>query len=173
MPVFSVYYRDDPVRVLGCTSRYQFCNPNVEGTKSCIAPTGILAAYAQAGELWQTKKQKALFDWSALAIRHNGIGLPEVISGLGISALTSRYRMAAGLQGPLPDNQWQLEVEHWFTTILADFQRMVVEAATGPTDLALNDWARRPDTPEARSLCASQVSTFSRRIMEHTKDQLY
>lgn len=156
----SFYFRDDPVRVLGCASQYQYCNPNLKPDIRCTPLTGIFAVQAVAESLWQTERQKKLFNWSANAILNDAIGLPEVLSGLGVSSLTSRYKLANGVQGPLPENQWQLEVEHWFTATLADLQKMVVDIATGPMDTNVNQWLRRPQTPEEHLLCHSQVSSL-------------
>ncbi|KAL9116911.1 MAG: hypothetical protein Q9187_006560 [Circinaria calcarea] len=153
----TLYYHDDPVRVLGCTSQYQFCNPVLEPQISCTPLDGIWAVQGLAEALWQTDRSKALFRWSSKAILENGIGLPEVIGMLGVSSLTSRYKLALGLQGPLPDNQWKLEVIHWFTVTLADLQRIVVDIATGPVGGTINQWLKRPQTPEEHLLCRSQV----------------
>lgn len=163
----SYYYRDDPVRVLGCTSQYQFCNPVLEPNNSCTPLTGILAMQTLAESLWQNDKGKALTTWAAQAILEDAIGLPEVIVQLGVSSLTSRYKLATGIQAFLPDDQWQLEVEHWFTATLADLQRAIVETATGPTDAEINRWLKRPQTPEEHLLCRSQVSSLSCFISDH------
>lgn len=153
----TLYYRDDPVRVLGCTSRYQYCNPNLEPNISCTPLTGIFAVQPLAESLWKTEQQGAMFNWSSSTILHNAIGLIEVLSKLGTSSLTARHKWADGKQGPIPDNQWQLDVEHWFTTILADLQRAAVDVVTGPLDRNFTKGLRRPQKPEERLLCDSQV----------------
>jgi hypothetical protein len=163
----SLFLGDDPVRVLGCTSQYQFCNSEVEPESSCTPLNGIFAAQTLAENIWQAGRQKALAEWSANALLHSAIGLPEIISQLGVSSLTSRYKLADGIQGPLPDNQWQLEVQHWFKMTLADLQRVAVETATGPTDASLNQWLQRPQTPDERQLCRNQVSNPAHFISAH------
>lgn len=139
----SAYFRDDPVRVLGCISQYQYCNPTLERDITCTPLDGIMRVQALAQSLWQTEKQKALFNWSASQIQHDAIGLPEVLRSLGVSSLTARHKLLGGVQGPLPSNQWQLEVKHWFTTVLADLQRSVVETATGPMGINVQ-WLTQP-----------------------------
>lgn len=153
------YIRDDPVRVLGCSSRYQYCNPNLEPNDRCTPLHGIVSTSTLAKGLWRTEKQKALFNWSANAILYNAVGIPEVILSLGVSALTSRYKLTGASQGPLPDNQWQLEVEHWFTTMLASLQRALVEAATGPTGPEMSRLEQHSQKPAEQSLCRNQVSS--------------
>lgn len=153
----KTYVRDDPVRVLGCSSQYQYCNPNLAPDESCTPLQGIVPVQTLAKDLWQTEEQRALFNWSSSAILYEAIGIPEVINQLGVSALTSRHKLAVGRQGLLPNNQWQLEVEHWFTTILAAAQRAMVEVATGPVNPEISS-LRRPQKPEEQRLCQSQVS---------------
>lgn len=126
---------------------------------------------ALAQSLWQSEKQKALISWSASKILYDAIGLPEVLTSLGISSLTSRYKLRNGIQGPLPSNQWQLEVKHWFRTTLADLQRSVVETATGTMGMS-TQWMRQPQTPEERLLCRSQVSSFPYLLSDGRKPKL-
>ena len=156
-----VYYRDDPVRILGCTSRYQFCNANQRSNLSCTPLTSIAAAQTLVENLWHTERQRALSRWSTTAILYDAIGVFEVVRVLGVSSLTARYKRVVGVQARLPNNQWQLEVEHWFTATLADLQRMVVEQATGPIDRNVLKSRRRPQTSEEHLLCRSQVGNLS------------
>lgn len=156
----SLYYRDDPVRVLGCTSHYQYCNPNLEPDIGCTPLAGMLLAQGLGGRLWQTEQQRAKFEWSAAAIQWNSFTPPEILYALGASALTGRYKLAHNVQAPLPDNQWQLEAEHWFKIILADLQRTIVEHATGPVDENAARGLIRPRTAEERSVCRNQVCSL-------------
>lgn len=99
----TVCIPDNNVRVLGCSAQYQFCNPNLESNTSCTPLAGIFAALGQAEQLWKTESQKALFDWVVKSILRSAIGLPNVVL-LGVSSLTSRYKLLSGVQGSLPDN---------------------------------------------------------------------
>ena len=155
-----VYYRDDPVRILGCASRYQFCNANLKSNVSCTPLTGISAVQPLVESLWQTEGQRALSRWSISAILNDAIGVWEVVMGLGVSSLTARNKHAAVLQAGLPDNQWQLEVEHWFTATLAYLQRMMVEQASGSIDRNLLQGWRRPQISKENLLCGSQVGNL-------------
>lgn len=153
---------DEPVRVLGCTSQYQYCKPNAKlnTNTNCTPMAGIIQVASFAKSLWQTESQKALFNWSASAIMWTSMSMPRPLKTLGKSSLLSRYSLSNGIQGSLPDNQWQKEVEHWFTVILADLQRVVVEAATGPMDIAINPFLVRSQISEEHLRCRSQVSSI-------------
>ncbi|KAL1617650.1 hypothetical protein SLS54_007654 [Diplodia seriata] len=75
---------------------------------------------------------------------------------MGISALLARRSLYTGNQGPLPDNQWQLEVEHWHLASLAILQRQVVEAANGPFDQEVIPLLDRPQHDDERKVCRNQ-----------------
>ena len=83
-----------------------------------------------------------------------------LISAVGITSLKAREKLFSGIQGPLPNNQWQIEVENWYSTTLADLQRLTIEYAAGPADPALLQVLERPQTETERQLCHSVVSIF-------------
>lgn len=148
----SFYVRDDPVRVLGCTSQYQFCNPNSGPGKDCTPLDGGSHGLPAAQRLWPSERQKAAFNWTATAIL-------STVMTLGTSALTSRNSLFDGLQGPLPSNQWEKDAQHWFQSILADLQRAVTEVATGPLNRSIDRLLVRPESAEEHLVCRSQVRT--------------
>ncbi|KAF7511866.1 hypothetical protein GJ744_003099 [Endocarpon pusillum] len=77
----SFYVRNEPVRVLGCASRYQFCNPNIERNSSCTTWGGIEQTMALAGNLWQTERQKVLVGLSMdriLGLNAQSLGMAVV-----------------------------------------------------------------------------------------------
>ena len=80
-----------------------------------------------------------------------------VINYLMSSSLTSRQRLNAGQQGPLPDNQWQLEVENWYNIGLASLQS-IADYAVGPgdADVMKHFWAS-PNSQVEEMLCKNQV----------------
>lgn len=160
----TYYIRDEPARVLGCTSQYQFCNPDFKpgesgkSAKSCTPLAGMYRAIAVADALWQTDGQRDLFNAFINGIFLDISDLRETVSVAGIASLTARESLQDGLQGPLPDKQWQLEVENWYGATLADMQRATVEYATGPIDPALLQFVERPQTKSERQLCDNVVT---------------
>ncbi|KAI9788688.1 MAG: hypothetical protein M1816_006739 [Peltula sp. TS41687] len=154
----SLYFHDGPVRVVGCTSQHQYCNANVKPELGCTPLAGIFHAPILADSIWQTAKQRAMFQHSAVPILSltNAMSLAEVPMQLKALSLTARTKLTDCVQGPLPDNQWQLEVEHWFTTILAYLQRAAVEQVTGPTNSEMNRFLERPRNAEEHLRCRSQ-----------------
>ncbi|KAI9779283.1 MAG: hypothetical protein M1816_003623 [Peltula sp. TS41687] len=117
------------------------------------APGGNLSVYLRDDP---TKKQKSLISWFSTAIAYSVPNLKLIVEILGRSSLTSRYKLEGGNQGPLPSNQWELEVQYWFSTALANLQMIMVDTATGPTDANLTPWLHRPQNREERLACRSQ-----------------
>lgn len=157
-PSSPAHVQDGPARVLGCAERYQFCNPDFKMGPSCTPFTGIFTATAAAETLWQTNKQKQFFNISFNSILKDAGDLYDIVMYMGISSLIARRGLTGGFQGSLPNNQWQLEVENWFTSTLADLQRVTVEYATGPTDPAVFQLLERAQTDEEQLMCRNLVS---------------
>lgn len=151
-----IYFSDNAVRALGCIERYQFCNPNISRNLSCTPLGGIFQVSESAIQLYQDEIQQEHFNWSASAIKHMAAGVSEIVRRLGTNALLSRITLQEGLQSPLPNNQWELEVESWFKATLADLQRSILELSTGPVDPTLRRFLIRPNTTETRKICANQ-----------------
>lgn len=171
---FRIYVHDEPARVVGCASRYQFCN---KSGKSCTALLGYYSAVAAADALWQIDGQRNLFDAFLNNVVNRISDLNSIVSVAGIASLKARDSLSNGVQGSLPNNQWQLEVENWYGAILADHQRLTVEYATGPSESALLQILKRPQTEGERQLCHSVVSIstiFFFKIERHffSEDQL-
>ncbi|KAI9787458.1 MAG: hypothetical protein M1816_007506 [Peltula sp. TS41687] len=123
---------------------------------SCCTPLAGSDAVAELVENLWTKEQKTFISWFKTAIHHNHPSLNSIIENLGRSSLTSRYKLQGGRQGPLPTNQWQLEVQYWFSTMLANLQMLMIDTATGPADANLTPWLRRPQNREEHRACRSQ-----------------
>ncbi len=149
-----IYRSDDPVRVLGCLDQIQYCNPSLEPSLRC----GPLAAFSRASDLsrplWGTEQQRTIYDWH----RNSSEAIPsQFLAWLGTLALTSQQLKLGSTQGKLPDNQWQLEVEHWFNSALARLQHQPLEVAIGPSNEEMRAFTRPPETPEERLLCQNIV----------------
>lgn len=151
---------DEPVRVLGCTQQYQICNPDLKMGHSCTPLTGARTVIEAADALWRTNQQKELFHKLVNPILTDAGHLYSTVAATGVSSLIARHGLVGGLQGRLPSNQWQLEVENWYGAALADIQRSTLELVTGPTDPAMFKYIKRPQTAEEHSVCRSLVSYF-------------
>lgn len=150
-------YQDDAVSVLGCTVQEQYCNPTLPKETRCAAIGGEFESTALAEHLWTNQKQLDTFRWIDAIIKSYAPVIYQSIYKLGTSALVSRKTLHEGYQGPLEDNQWQLDAEHWHVTSMAALQNTMKEVATGPSDSAVEEWLTKPNNAQEHHLCRSQV----------------
>ncbi|KAL1838710.1 hypothetical protein VTJ49DRAFT_2275 [Mycothermus thermophilus] len=124
----TLFSCDHVVSALICADQYRFCNPStnmqcgeyggiwefISATRTSQRSLGF--SFAQA--------QTAMRIASAL----NRIDTNNIVFTLGASNALRAARPLSGVISPgLPDNQWQIEVEGWFQTMLARLQAGVVE----------------------------------------------
>jgi hypothetical protein len=82
--------------------------------------------------------------------------LIEVFLYRGTAALLAQETDAANEQGPLPDNQWTIEISKWFAIGLAKLQQEVVEFATGPQSEEYSGLYKVISDPETIRMCHSR-----------------
>lgn len=150
----QVYMFDGVVHPLGCSLQYQFCFSAAECTMLSMWQNTTDAALRMTA----TERQKASL---GIWIRINSLFDAEIgymVDHLGASALVARESFDGGVQGPLPLDQWQIEVARWQATTMAYSQRLAVEFATGPSDIVVANKTLKPKTKVGRQLCQNQVS---------------
>jgi hypothetical protein len=89
-----------------------------------------------------------------------GNELDAFVQTLGAASLSSKYSLVSGIQGPLPDNQWQQDVEHWHSATLVAMQGSAVDAASGPSKPEMRSFWVPPANDQERSICGNQVNLF-------------
>lgn len=152
----DLYMADDMASVMGCVQQYQLCNPNLPKEKRCSPLAAMMDNFENAKTLWSEAKK-----YDALKMPINtflNFAPTAITQNLGIASLTSRYSLQGSMQGPLPDNQWQLDLEHWFTGALSLLQSRAVEYATGPSEPAMQKWIIPPKDDAQRYFCDNEVS---------------
>jgi hypothetical protein len=151
------YLQDEPAAVLGCTMQMQFCNPNIaDAVKRCGPLAGMIDDSFPILDLYSTASQKTSFQWAIDVIRLGFFSISGIVDALGISALVTRQGLSNNSQGPLPINQWQVEVEQWVSASLTSIQGSFVETGNGPTAL-YQQFRRAPNGTEETNMCRSQV----------------
>ncbi|KAM7189076.1 hypothetical protein V8F20_010284 [Naviculisporaceae sp. PSN 640] len=161
------YLQDEPSSPLGCVEQRQFCTPRrkaADGTSPLCTPlVGIFdIPYVteplipgeddpdfEPGELNYFKWFYNLWITPQDTINH-------AISFLHATALQSRFSISRNTQGPLPDNQWQLEVQHLFSTLLSSIQQAFVHAANVPEVPGLDEFIIGPGSDQSDNLCLNQ-----------------
>jgi hypothetical protein len=155
------FFADEPVSVLGCANQYQICYPDKKGKPSnCSRLGGKQELYWLLTSLAQSERQLNRTKWSIMsALTGNELG--GLVQTLGAASLSSKYSFVSGVQGPLPDNQWQLDVEHWHAATLVAMQGSAVDAASGPSDPKMKSFWAAPANNEERAVCNNQVSDLT------------
>lgn len=146
----SAYLADEPASALGCTSQYQICRPGATSRQDCPSWGGILDSNNPIGP--KASQDRTLFNWAI-----SFIDLSYVASSIGELSLTARRSLSSGIQGALPNNQWQSDVEYWYNIGLASLQS-VVDSAVGPADPEIERYFwKAPNSDVAKYLCKNQV----------------
>ncbi|KAF2734239.1 hypothetical protein EJ04DRAFT_466936 [Polyplosphaeria fusca] len=127
----GVYVQDEPVRVLGCASQVQYCDANTQNRR-CEPLRSVYANVTESiSKVWTSQRQRDLvisFDRIFSATR---MGILEIVASIGAAALRARYSLQYTISGPLPPDQWQLELEYWAKGMLASLQASVVTFVNG------------------------------------------
>jgi hypothetical protein len=76
--------------------------------------------------------------------------------------LRAQEKVADLKQAPIPDNQWMIEVSHWFEAGLARMQRGIVEYAAGPTNAIPGLNIYLPNDAVSKAMCYPQKVTDPR-----------
>ncbi|OTA99476.1 hypothetical protein M426DRAFT_255537 [Hypoxylon sp. CI-4A] len=139
----------EPASPLACAYQEQYCRPDGGGCTELGSSNDAIDA---SGSLFQDNQAYTNFEWLGWA---GTFGLEAVIRTLRSHALTSRFGLYLGLQGQIPGNQWQLDVQYWLAISLAAMQRAVTVNAAGalPNDEAAI-W--RPSNDSEINICQNQ-----------------
>lgn len=163
----TLYSASEPASPLGCLIQEQICNPSLpERSRRCTNLTRPLTVGYEATELGlftPDSSSEARFVWAFNSIFYDSALVEDIVDALGAQALLARAGVRSGVQGPLPTNQWQTEVEHWFNTTLASLQQSFVNLARGPDDDSVLEWLVRPANSSTREagFCKDQVRDIS------------
>ncbi|KAF1941655.1 hypothetical protein EJ02DRAFT_512318 [Clathrospora elynae] len=152
----GAYFADQDASVLGCAKQYQICYPDAAGNPArCSRLGGKQELFWLLTSLTQTETQLNRTKWSIMSAL-TGNELDAFVQTLGSASLNSRYSLVSGIQGPLPDNQWQLDVEHWHAATLVAMQGSAVDAASGPSDPRMRKFWPPPANEQERYICNNQ-----------------
>ncbi|PKS06070.1 hypothetical protein jhhlp_007904 [Lomentospora prolificans] len=154
------YYRDELVTVMGCSMQTQLCNAQ-GGEDGCTPLRGMADDTFDRYSPWKTDRQRALIKRADDIFGMGLFSISGIVDHLGLGSLVSRHGLSSNVQGPLPTNQWQHEVEHWVTSSLTSVQGSFVEAANGPPKEMMS-FRVVPNGTEEERLCRSQKIVSAR-----------
>ncbi|KAI3339489.1 hypothetical protein F4824DRAFT_487870 [Ustulina deusta] len=162
----AIYLPLDPASPLGCVDQYQFCSRD---TQHCGPLASIRDAVSGAAHFFNTTfdyfianaantTSAGQFNFFMSAFRDNQYAsLYEILAQLGSESLASKNSLSAGLQGPLPSNQWQLDVIYWSDIVKASIQAAFLDMVYfNPPDASQLQLRRGFTAPNSKSLCNNQ-----------------
>ena len=161
---FSAYVQNEPLGVLACAMQMQYCNPNLPAGQNCEPLRGVKDPRATAAvkKVFPDQTQFDVLKWANNLWIGQAYLINSMVGFIGSSSLLMRYGNSFGYQGPLPDNQWQLESEHWVKGLLASLQDAFVTVANGfPEKLEIFRQEPAANASVAWNMCKNQkvVST--------------
>ncbi|KAJ9151962.1 Cytochrome p450 protein [Pleurostoma richardsiae] len=152
----NVYMQDEPGSPLACSFQREICNPSFTGGSRCTGLSTRADARLRGEQLFPDPRDLRRMLWGYFSMTGTFSSTRSIIATLGSQALLSRTGLAEGRQGPLPDNQWQLDVQFWHSVQLASIQAAMVNAALGPPNEEVKQFFRGPATKEETQLCHNQ-----------------
>lgn len=142
----TYYFSDHLLSPLGCVEQFQFCNP--KKGDACTSLSGIVPATAAAKfTLDLSPMQSAIVDLLINAIYANNAII------LQPTQLLADDTSNDGVQMPLPNNQWVIELQDMHNRVLAEIQRIIVDYARSPSSPTAKQFLVVPDK-NYRSLCS-------------------
>jgi hypothetical protein len=154
----QVFAPDSSLSVLACVEQQQFCNPSYQEGEKCtelLSPDDFLnSGPSLMANIGANDRQllisSTIYNAASLSTFYYTVLSLE-------SPLLADKLAGGGVSIPLPDNQWELEVQNWFQIGLNNVQRMVVTSATGPPGQFAQYTFNQSRSPALQWMCESQV----------------
>ncbi|KUI59498.1 hypothetical protein VP1G_06720 [Cytospora mali] len=155
----SLYFADEPASPLACAVQEQWCNPNKPEESKCgpLTTENESMDAAVASGVFSEGGGYNRLSWMNRAAWGVVPFMTDIVASLGSHSLTSRFGLGTvGVQGPIPDNQWQLDVQNWHAISMASIQSSLVQTVTGPPDGELMQFFVGPNNTQEHTMCQSQ-----------------
>ncbi|KAF7555897.1 hypothetical protein G7Z17_g1777 [Cylindrodendrum hubeiense] len=172
----KLVFKDEAASPLACVSQYQYCRGK-HSQEAENSRCGPLAGYMDAilgaapifglvedlDVIWSSDVPKNMtkaasnFHWFLSVFSTMNTDPYSLIRMVGTSLLASQQKFQSGMQGPLPDDQWQIDIAHIWNTSLASIQAEFVNVARGTTRSDLQPYLMAPLNAHQKHMCENQV----------------
>jgi hypothetical protein len=133
---YKAYMRDIPVTTLGCTEQHQICTGGASNStaRKCTPLMGMYQIQTDAGGVTSlnfTDRQNSTY---VRVFQSVGDSILSALLSRLIQRdmpLLARKQVILIVSSYLPDNQWEMEAEYFFSIGMAHLQRGVVNYGTG------------------------------------------
>lgn len=147
------------VSVIACAEQHQICNL-LNGACTPLVGSMTLLGQSLSTDVGLNPVQQIIMDRISAVVPFTSVY--QTVYPRKDSALRAQETVTELEQAPIPDNQWMIEVSHWFETGLARLQRGIVEYATGPTNIVPGLSIYMPNEVVSKAMCNSQKITDPR-----------
>jgi hypothetical protein len=165
----DAYSPTEAASPLACVEQSQWCNSALPTEEGCTQLTSFGDANQQAGRLFnvttdilarrpsEASEVATRIIWPILIVAYSPTDVSAPSEHLGSHSLQSRVSFYTGVQGELADNQWQLDVRHWFAMTLAALQAAFLDAVQAANDTEYQDIFMPANNTFEQDMCARQV----------------
>ncbi|KAB2571688.1 hypothetical protein DBV05_g9664 [Lasiodiplodia theobromae] len=150
------YFSDHTDGIMACTMQHQICDPNKPPKRGCTPLTAAASLRSALNQTLSSELQRTYAKSILSLIIDAHVEVVDFIQMLGITALDARNAFYGPLSNPVPDNQWEKEVELWWQGTLAALQLLVTEQVTGPSMVEAQQLFSKPQTKEEKLRCENQ-----------------
>ncbi|KAI0839896.1 hypothetical protein F5Y06DRAFT_286321 [Hypoxylon sp. FL0890] len=165
----QTYRPEEAASPMGCVEKWQWCNPAYPPERGCGPLSDNIDAIYGAAPLFNMTVEDLAPErpssptaigtqlvWSALIFLGNPQTIAFALLHLGAKSLISQSQLYGGVQFSLSQNQWQLDVIHWWNTILASIQASYIDTVLGYNDPEIDSSKWPPLNEEEQTMCKSQ-----------------
>ena len=124
LPNNSYYIAQDTAKVMGCSSKMQFCNPDLPEGRNCWDRSANNGTW---NGIWPNLADRIIMNTQFQYFTYMFMGTIETPEGYyvtsGLPALRTRFTLDGVVQpSVIPSDRWQTELEYIFQTDLAAIQ---------------------------------------------------
>ncbi|KAI0444938.1 hypothetical protein F4803DRAFT_510322 [Xylaria telfairii] len=158
-----LYLPLEPASPLGCANQYQFCHKDIH---NCGLLASFSDAVSSAAQLFNTPvayngsndTSADLFSYFVSGFMgYQSTTIEGLLAQLGSTSLASKSSLTSAIQGPLPSNQWQLDVTRWWDIRIASLQAAYLSISYfNPPDPSLLRYRTNFTSKGLKKLCNSQ-----------------
>ncbi|RDA95396.1 hypothetical protein CP533_3421 [Ophiocordyceps camponoti-saundersi (nom. inval.)] len=154
---------------LACLQQHQFCDSSghcgpLAGYIDALQGANLLFNSTALGQARPNEKPDTFFGSFRRALGQSLGTIDFMVSSFQSNSLLSQQVSSSGLRGPLPDNQWQIDVNYWWTTTLAAMQASFVQLAAWTTDPELEPYVTHLNSSyvcRSQKILTSEYTSFS------------
>lgn len=144
------------IDVMGCIEQYQICI--TDGLCTPMVPVQLIqnatTALLTSNNAMNIGRIATL---GKLTISSGSTSIANPVLRRGIAVMLAPRSLNGVVQtARLPQNQWELEIENWFSIALAKLQAYMLSYAAGPEDAVFRPFISAPVPQARRSACANQ-----------------